>query len=150
MSSTDRIEKKIVLRAPLSRVWRAIADSEEFGEWFGVRAEGPFEPGATVRGAVTNPGYEHLTWEITVEAMEPERLLSWRWHPAAIEPGVDYSAEPTTLVEFVLEEVPEGTSLTMRESGFDRLPAERRESAFRINEGGWTYQAGQIARHVAA
>ncbi len=147
--STDRIEKRIVLRAPRSRVWRAIADAKEFGAWFGVRLEGAFVAGATVRGRLTVPGYEHLTMEVVVERMEPERLLSYRWHPYAVDPKVDYSAEPTTLVELRLAEVPGGTELTVVESGFDRLPAARRADAFRMNEGGWATQLQNVARHVA-
>jgi uncharacterized protein YndB with AHSA1/START domain len=147
-TSTDRIEKRIVLRAPRARVWRAIASAEEFGKWFRVRLAGNFEPGARIRGQVTHPGYEHLTFEIAVERMEPERLLSWRWHPAAIEPGVDYSTEPTTLVVFELEDVAEGTRLTVIESGFDRIPLARRAQAFRMNDEGWTEQMKNIERHV--
>jgi uncharacterized protein YndB with AHSA1/START domain len=148
-SSTDSIEKTIVLRVPRSRVWRALTDSAEFGTWFGVKVEGQFAPGARVRGKITHPGYEHLTWDITVERMEPERLFSWRWHPYAVEPGVDYSREPTTLVEFELAEVPEGTRLTVVESGFDQVPLARRAQAYRMNEGGWTHQMKAIERHVA-
>jgi uncharacterized protein YndB with AHSA1/START domain len=147
-TSTDRIEKDIVLRAPRARVWRAIANAEEFGQWFRVRLAGTFATGAPMRGQVTYPGYEHLTFEITVERVEPERLLSWRWHPAAVEQGVDYSAEPTTLVVFELEEVPEGTRLTVVESGFDRLPTARRAHAFRMNDQGWTEQMKNVERHV--
>ena len=145
---TDRIEKRVVLRAPRARVWRAIADAKEFGEWFGVRLEGPFTAGARVRGQITYPGYEHLTMEVLVERIEPERYFSYRWHPAAIDPTVDYSSEPMTLVEFSLEDAPGGTTLTIVESGFDRIPLARRADAFRMNEGGWTEQAQRIARYV--
>src|SRR5262245_41525612 len=120
--TTDRIEKTIVLRAPRSRVWRAIASAEEFGAWFGCRLDGAFAPRARLAGRITTPGYGHLTMEFTVEQVDPERLLSLRWHPYAIEPGVDYSSEPTTLVEFRLAEVAGGTRLTVVESGFDRIP----------------------------
>jgi uncharacterized protein YndB with AHSA1/START domain len=146
--STDRIEKTVVLRAPRSRVWRAITNSEEFGSWFGVKLEGGFSPGARVTGRITIPGYEHVVMDVTVERVEPERLFSYRWHPYAIEPGVDYSGEPTTLVEFRLEEVTEGTRLTVTESGFDRIPAARRAEAFRMNDQGWTGQLKNIERHV--
>ncbi len=146
--STDRIEKRILLRAPRARVWRALADAEEFGRWFGVRLKGAFAPGARLTGAVTNPGYEHLTFDMTIERMEPERLLSWRWHPAPVDPGVDYSAEPTTLVELELEQVAGGTRLTVVESGFDRVPVARRAEAFRLNDEGWTIQMKNIERHV--
>jgi uncharacterized protein YndB with AHSA1/START domain len=149
-TSTDRIEKQVVLKAPRARVWRALADAHELGSWFGVRMEGGFSPGGVTRGRVTHPGYEHLAFEVTVERMEPERLLSWRWHPAAVEAGVDYSREPTTLVTFSLEDVPGGTRLTVVESGFDGLPAARRAQAFRSNEGGWEEQLRNVARHVSA
>jgi uncharacterized protein YndB with AHSA1/START domain len=148
--STDKIEKKIVLRAPRSRVWRAIADAKEFGTWFGVKLEGSFAPGARVRGRITEPGYEHVTMDIIIEKIEPERLFSYRWHPYAVDPGVDYSGEPTTLVEFRLEEVSGGTELTVTESGFDRIPAARRAAAFRMNEQGWAEQLKRIERHVSA
>jgi len=149
-TSTDRIEKKIVLRAPRARVWRAIADAKEFGTWFGAKLEGAFAAGARVRGRITIPGYEHLEMEITIERIEPERLLSLRWHPYAIDPAVDYSGEPTTLVEFRLEEVAGGTELTVSESGFDQIPAARRAEAFRMNERGWATQLKNIERHVSA
>jgi len=150
MTSPDRIEKSIVLRAARARVWRALTDAQEFGTWFRVKLEGPFSEGATVRGRITHPGYEHLTMEMQVERIEPERLFSYRWHPYAISPAVDYSAEPTTLVEFRLDDVPGGTRLTVVESGFERLPSGRRAEAFRMNEGGWAEQMGNIERHVAA
>ena len=149
MPSTDRIEKTILLRAARSRVWRALTDADEFGTWFRVVLEGPFVAGQTVRGRITHPGYEHVTMEMQVERIEPERLFSYRWHPYAVEPGVDYSAEPTTLVEFRLEEAPGGTRLTVVESGFDRLPKARRDEAFRMNEGGWNAQMTNVERHVA-
>ena len=148
--STDRIEKSIFLRAPRARVWRAITTPEEFNSWFGVNLEGAFAPGARVSGRITIPGYEHVNMEITIERVEPERLFSYRWHPYAIEPGVDYSGEPTTLVEFHLDEAPGGTKLTVVESGFDRIPAARRAEAFRMNEKGWEGQLKNIERHVAA
>ena len=149
MTSTDRIEKTIQLRAPVSRVWRALTDAGEFGEWFRVKLEGAFAVGATVRGRITYPGYEHLRMEVQVERMDRERLFSFRWHPAAVDPAVDYSAEPATLVEFRLEEVAGGTRLTVVESGFDRIPAGRRAEAFRMNDEGWSEQMRNIERHVA-
>jgi uncharacterized protein YndB with AHSA1/START domain len=147
--NTDRIEKKILLRAPRKRVWRALADSTEFGTWFGLKFEGPFTPGASVRGVLVgttvNPEvakaqkkHEGLPFEIKIERIEPERLFSFRWHPFAIERDVDYSAEPTTLIEFVLEEVANGVLLTVTESGFDGIPLVRRAKAFEANEGGWS------------
>ena len=146
--NTDRIEKKILLHAPVKRVWRALADSKEFGHWFGMKFDGPFTPGAIIRGVIAPTGvnaevakaqkeHEGLPFDITIEQMEPERLFSFRWHPFAIERGVDYSAEPTTLVVFALEEVADGVMLTVTESGFDRIPLERRAKAFTANEQGW-------------
>ncbi len=150
MDTTDRIEKKLLLRAPRARVWRALTDAKEFGKWFQVELAGPFAPGSRVHGKVTHPGYEGLKFEVTVERMEAERVFSWRWHPYAVEPGVDYSKEPTTLVVFELEEVQGGTMLTLVESGFDRIPLSRRADAFRMNEGGWAEQMKNIERHVGA
>jgi uncharacterized protein YndB with AHSA1/START domain len=147
--STDRIEKKVVLRAPRSRVWRAIATAKEFGAWFLVNLDGEFAEGATIRGRLTHPGYEHVTMEMVVERIEPERYFSYRWHPYAIDPAADYSAEPTTLVEFILEEAEEGTVVTIVESGFDRIPLARRAEAFRMNEQGWAAQIKNLARYVA-
>jgi uncharacterized protein YndB with AHSA1/START domain len=144
----DRIEKTVELKASVSRVWRALVDHNEFGAWFRVRIEGPFVPGRVSRGHVTYPGYEHLRWEAVIRKIEPERYFSYTWHPYAIDPGKDYSGEPSTLVEFFLEETATGTLLRIVESGFDRLPPGRRDEAFRMNEGGWNIQAGNIARHV--
>jgi len=145
---SDRIEKVIDLGAPVSRVWRALTDHEEFGTWFRVRLEGPFVPGQVSRGHVTYPGYEHVRWEAVVQKMEPERLFSFTWHPYAVDPKADYSGEPPTLVEFLLGRIPSGTRLRIVESGFDKLPAHRRDEAFRMNERGWGIQAENIARHV--
>ena len=145
---SDRIEKSIELKAPVARVWRALTDHEEFGTWFRVRLDGPFVPGQVSRGRITYPGYEHIRWEAVVQTMEPERLFSFAWHPYAIEPGQDYSAEPPTLVEFTLEPVPGGTLLRVVELGFDKIPAKRRLEAFRMNEGGWGAQMQNIAQHV--
>jgi uncharacterized protein YndB with AHSA1/START domain len=145
----DRIERKVVLRAPRSRVWRAITDAREFSEWFRVELRGQFEAGKEISGPVTYPGYEHLTMTAGVERMEPERLFSFRWHPAAIDPKVDYSSEPTTLVEFRLEDAPGGTLLTVTESGFQSLPAARQGFAHEANSGGWEEQLRNIERHVA-
>lgn len=146
---TDRIEKRMLLHAPKPRVWRALTDAGEFGTWFRVNLEGPFATGQLTRGNITYPGYEHIVMEVRVERMEAERLFSFRWHPYAIDPKVDYSGEPTTLVEFRLESVEGGTLLTVVESGFDQLPPGRRDEAFRMNEGGWAQQLANIERHVA-
>jgi len=144
----DRIEKSIELAAPVSRVWRALTDYREFGEWFRVELEGPFVPGQVSRGRITYPGYEHVIMQVTVQKMEHERLFSYTWHPYAIDPKVDYSHEPPTLVEFKLEKIPSGTRLTVTESGFDKIPANRRAEAFRKNESGWAAQLQNIERHV--
>jgi uncharacterized protein YndB with AHSA1/START domain len=147
-TSTDRIEKEIVLRAPRSRVWRAIVNAKEFGEWFRVDMKDEFKPGAPARGRITHPGYEHLTLEIFVERMEQERLFSFRWHPYAVDPKQDYSKEPTTLVVFELHDDPKGTRLKITESGFDQIPVARRAEAFRMNSGGWEAQIQNIAKYV--
>jgi uncharacterized protein YndB with AHSA1/START domain len=145
----DRIEKQILLRAPRSRVWRAISDSREFGAWFGVRFTGPFVAGETIRGQITNPGYEHIVFTAVVERIEPERLFSYRWRPFAIEPDVDYSAEPMTLVELTLEDAAGGgTLLRLVESGFDGIPLARRAKAWEMNDGGWAAQMQRIASYL--
>lgn len=149
MTQTDRIEKKILLRAPRSRVFRALSDAEEFGKWFRVKLAGPFTEGATVRGRITHPGYDHLTMELVIERLEPERRFAYSWHPYAVDPQVDYSAEPMTHVEFTLHEAAGGTLLTIVESGFDKLPPGRRAEAFRMNDHGWTEQAANLERHVS-
>jgi uncharacterized protein YndB with AHSA1/START domain len=148
MTNTDRIEKNVTLRAPLARVWRALTNAEEFGTWFRVKLDGAFSEGATVRGKITHPGYEHLTLEIQIVRLEPERYFSYRWHPYAIDPDVDYSTEPTTLVEFRLDDAGGATRLTIVESGFDGIPAARRAEAFRMNDDGWTEQTRNISHHV--
>jgi uncharacterized protein YndB with AHSA1/START domain len=148
-TSTDRIEKQILLKAPRSRVWRALSNAEEFGNWFGVNLTGKqFVAGQSVQGNITYPGYEYLVMDVHVERVEPEHHLSWRWHPAAVDITVDYSPEPTTLVVFELTEVASGTLLRVVESGFDQLPAGRREEAFRMNNGGWEEQMANIEQHV--
>jgi len=147
-ASSDRIEKEILLRAPRARVWRALTDAREFGTWFRARLAGEFRAGKAITGLITNPGYEHLELELEVVRMEPERLFSFRWHPFAVDPEVDYASEPTTLVEFHLADAPGGTRLTVVESGFDALPAERREVAFRMNSGGWEAQLENVKAHV--
>ena len=160
VSAVDRIEKKILLRAPRARVWRALADAQEFGQWFGVKFEGPFTPGNRQRGVIVpttvdadvakaQQAHEGLPFEITIDRIEPERVLAFRWHPHAIERDVDYSAEPTTLVVFALEEVADGTMLTVTESGFDRIPLARRAKAFTANEQGWTMVVKLIEKHLA-
>ena len=142
------IEKRIELNAPVSRVWRALTDYREFGEWFRVKLDGPFVPGEISTGHITYPGYEHLKWEAAVQKMEPERLFSFTWHPYAVDPKVDYSNEPAPLVEFRLEPKDKGTVLYLTESGFDALPKDRRFEAFRMNEDGWTEQMTNIENHL--
>lgn len=158
--SSDRIEKRVVLRAPLERVWRAISDADEFGRWFGVRFDGPFVPGASVTGVITPTTVDdeiaHAqepyagtadTWQIV--AVEPKRRLAFRWHPYAVESGTDYSQQPTTLVEFTLDETVDGVLLRIVESGFDALPAERRASAFEGNSQGWATQTELVRKYLA-
>jgi uncharacterized protein YndB with AHSA1/START domain len=148
-TSTDRIEKVVVVRASRSRVWRAVTTAKEFGAWFRMSLDGEFAEGGTIRGRITHPGYEHVTLEMLVERIDPERYFSYRWHPYAVDPAVDYSAEPTTLVEFILEEAEGGTAVTIVESGFDRIPLGRRAEAFRMNDGGWAGQVKNLERYVS-
>jgi uncharacterized protein YndB with AHSA1/START domain len=145
----NRIEKQIELKAPVSRVWRALTDHREFGKWFRVKLDHPFAPGQVSRGHITYPGYEHLKWEAVVQKMEPETLFSFTWHLHAVDTKIDYSKETPTLVEFRLEPTASGTLLRLIESGFENVPAERRTEAFRMNEGGWTEQMKNIESYVA-
>jgi uncharacterized protein YndB with AHSA1/START domain len=147
-TSANRIEKEIVVHAPRAKVWRAITDFREFGKWFQAEMKDPFVPGALSKGRITHPGYEHLMLEVHVERMEPEHLFSWRWHPYAVDPQQDYSNEPTTLVLFELEEIPQGTRIRVTESGFDNIPLARRSEAFRMNSQGWAAQIQNVARYV--
>jgi uncharacterized protein YndB with AHSA1/START domain len=158
--TTDRIEKRVLLRAPRPRVWRALTDAQEFGTWFGVKFDGPFTPGSLLRGVIVptrvdaevakaQQPYQGMPFEITVDRIEPETLFAFRWHPFAVERGVDYSREPTTLVVFALEEVPNGILLTVTESGFDQVPLARRAQAFTANEGGWTMVMTLIEKYLA-
>ena len=148
-SSTDRIEKQVVYDAPRSRVWRALTDVRQFGEWFGASLSSPFVPGTVVTGKLGAKGYEHVTLHFWIEAMEAEKRFSFRWHPYAIEQGVDYSSEPTTLVSFTLDDVPGGTQLTVVESGFDAIPESRRAKAFTSNSKGWAAQLENIRKYLA-
>lgn len=156
---SDRIEKQVLLRAPLARVWRALTDSSEFGQWFGVDFDGPFVAGAPLSGRVTmtkvdeeiakeQKPYEGMPFVIEVDRIEPQKTFSFRWNPYQVEPGVDYSKEPMTLVEFTLEETAGGVLLKVVESGFDQVPLERRAQAFTANEGGWTSQMTLIRKYV--
>lgn len=160
METQDKIKKKVTLRAPLSRVWRAISDAKEFGAWFGMAFDGPFIAGEKIAGSIqpttVDPEVAKLQaphagkpFEFTIDRIEPERLFSFRWHPFAIDPKQDYSTEPTTLVVFELSEVDGGTLLTITESGFDRIPLKRRAEAFSANEGGWEHQSKLIAKYLA-
>jgi uncharacterized protein YndB with AHSA1/START domain len=149
-ASIDRIERKVLIKATRSRVWRALSDAGEFGDWFGVNFKGKtFIAGKHVLGKITYPGFEHLDMDVLIERIVPEQLLSWRWHPAAIDPKVDYSQEPTTLVVFELQEVDGGTMLTVVESGLDKIPLARRAEVFRMNSSGWDAQMENIKKHVA-
>jgi uncharacterized protein YndB with AHSA1/START domain len=145
----NQIEKRIELKAPVSRVWRALTDYREFGQWFRVKLDGPFVPGQIARGQITYPGYEHVKWEAVVQKMEPERLFSFTWHPYSVDSKIDYSKETPTLVEFRLEKTSNGTLLLLTESGFDKIPGDRRLEAFRRNDGGWTEQMKNIENHVS-
>ena len=145
----DRIEKSIELKAPVARVWQALTDHQEFGQWFRVKLDGPFKVGEVSRGRITYPGYEHFRWEARVQAMEPERLFSFTWCPYSDDPDVDYSTQPQTLVEFRLEPAGTGILLYISESGFSALPDDaRRVNALRMNTRGWDEQAKNIAAHV--
>jgi uncharacterized protein YndB with AHSA1/START domain len=159
-SNTDRIAKKVLLRAPRARVWRAISDSKEFGTWFGVRFDGPFAADQRMIGKIVPTAvdpevaklqepHEGMTFEFAIDRIEPQTLFSFRWHPYAVDSSVDYTKEPSTLVVFELQEVAGGTILTVTESGFDRIPIERRASAFAANEGGWTHQMKLIENYLA-
>jgi|SRR6185436_4926057 len=156
---SDRIEKHVLLRAPLSRVWQALTDAKEFGQWFGVRVDGQFKAGTPISGKITpttvdaeiarmQKPYEGAKFEIVIDRIEPKKLFSFRWHPFGLDPKVDYSKEPMTLVEFTLHELPEGVRLEVVESGFDKVPIERRARAFTANEGGWTKQMELIQKYV--
>lgn len=151
-SSTDRIERSILVNAPRDRVWRALSKAEEFGTWFGVNLQGQvFAPGQRARGRITISGYEHVWFDVVVERMEPRSLLSYRWHPYAVDPAVDYTKEEPTLVTFTLKDAPgDATQLTVVESGFDNVPPHRRLEAFRMNTQGWQAQLDNIARHATA
>lgn len=150
ISSPDRIEKIVTLDAPRSRVWQAITDYRQFNKWFGVALTTPFTPGATVSGLNTHPKYAHVTVTMWIESVEPEHFFSFRWHPYAIEEGVDFSAEPTTLVSFTLDDAGAGTRLTIVESGFDAIPESRRARAFSMNDRGWTAQAENLRKFLSA
>lgn len=149
-SITDRIERHILLKAPRSKAWRALSNAEEFGDWFGVALRGrTFAAGQRVQGQITYPGFEHVVFDVLIVHIVPEQLLSWYWHPYAVDPAIDYSREPTTLVEFEFKVVADGTLLSIVESGFDSVPPQRRLEAFRMNSGGWDEQLRNIKKHVA-
>jgi uncharacterized protein YndB with AHSA1/START domain len=145
----NRIEKKIELKAPVARVWQALTDYRQFGEWFRVKLDGPFEPGKASTGHITWPGYEHIKWEAVVQDIEPQQYFSYTWHPYAVDPNIDYSTETPTLVEFRLEKTANGTLLTVTESGFEDVPDARRAEALRKNDNGWAQQMNNIETYVA-
>jgi len=149
MTSKNSIEKKIELKAPVSRVWRALTDYREFGQWFRVHIDGPFKPNEASTGHMLYPGFEHVKWEALIKKIEPQTLFSYTWHPFAIEPDIDYSKEIPTLVEFKLEPTTTGTMLYLTESGFENVPAERRAEAFEMDEGGWESQMANIQKYVS-
>ena len=144
----NKIEKKIELKAPIAKVWKALSDYKEFGQWFRVNIEAPFAVGEVSSGNMTYPGYEHVKWHAVIRAMEPEKLFSFTWHPYAIDPKVDYSGETPTVIEFILEETKDGTLLTVTETGFDKIPKNRQIDAFRMNSQGWAEQLKNIEKHV--
>ena len=148
-TTQNHIEKTTVLRAPQTRVWQALTDAEQFGAWFGVKWTGPFAPGRPMKGTMSMRG-ESFTIELTIDRIDPEAYFSYKWHPYAIDPKTDYSAEPMTLVEFRLKTVPDGTELTVIESGFDRIPTQRRDEAYRMNDGGWKSQIEKLRKYVTA
>lgn len=150
MSTTDKIEKSIELSAPVARVWRALTDYKEFGTWFRVKLDGPFVVGRRAVGHITYPGYEHLRFDAFVKAIEPERYFAYTWTPYPFDPKRDYSKEIPTLVEFTLKPTVRGTLLHVKESGFDKIPVDRRDEAFRMNSGGWTTQMENIKQHVGS
>ncbi len=145
----DRIEKSIEIQAPVSRVWHALTDHQQFGEWFRVKLDGPFKAGEVATGKITWPGYEHVTWRATIQSIDPEQYFAFTWHPYAIDPAVDYSKETPTLVEFHLEKTASGTLLRVTESGFSDIPDERRSEAFLRNSDGWAQQVKNIEEYVA-
>jgi uncharacterized protein YndB with AHSA1/START domain len=147
---SDRIEKRIELKAPLARVWRALTDYREFGDWFRVKLDGQFAVGQIAHGHITYPGYEHMQWQVVVQKMDEERLFSFTWHPYAVDDNIDYSQEAPTLVEFKLEPTATGTLLIVTESGFDKIPSDRRAEALRMNDGGWAEQMENIKQHVSS
>ena len=146
----DRIEKSVELKAPVSRVWKALTDHREFGEWFRVALDGPFRVGEVSTGHITYPGYEHLRWHAEVEAMEPERRFVYRWYPGAVDDDFDFASEPPTRVAFTLQPAGDGTRLVVVESGFSKLPMPRAVDALRLNEGGWEEQMDNIRTHLDA
>jgi len=157
---SDRIEKEVLLRAPVDRVWRALSDSSEFGHWFGVKFDAPFQPGTPISGVIVTTKvdndvaemqrqYEGKPFKMTIVEMKPEQLFSFRWHPNAVEPGMYDSNDPTTLVEFKLTKMTQGVLLTMKESGFDNIPVEHRAKAFQANEGGWNQMLKVFGEYLA-
>jgi uncharacterized protein YndB with AHSA1/START domain len=145
---TNRIDKRIEVKAPVSRVWRALTDYQQFGEWFCAKMDGPFLPGQVVRGVTTYPGHEGHQFDVVVQKIEPERLFSFTWHPYAVDTKIDYSKEPPTLVEFKLEQTEDGTVILLSESGFEKVPESRRLEAFRKNDEGWTEMIESLANYV--
>ena len=145
----DQIFKSIEIEAPLARVWRALTDASQFGEWFRVKLDGPFVAGQATAGHITFPGYEHLRMEVVVQRIEPQSYFSFTWHPYAVDPQRDYAQETPTLVEFRLDETAGGTRVTVTESGFGSIPHDRSAEAFRMNSGGWEQQLQNLKAYAA-
>jgi uncharacterized protein YndB with AHSA1/START domain len=150
-TDTNTVERSILIKGSRERVWRALTNAEEFGAWFGANLSGQvFEPGRRARGLMTEPGMEHMYFDVVVERMQPQETMSFHWHPYAVLPDVDYSQEEPTLVTFTLKDAPgDGILLTVLESGFDNIPQHRRREAFEMHSKGWEYQLQNVARHAS-
>ncbi|WP_313060790.1 SRPBCC family protein [Pseudomonas rhodesiae] len=145
MHVLDRIERKILLNASRKKVWDALTDAEQFGQWFGIALKGKaFAEGETVEAPITYPGYEHVIWKARIERILPQTLFSFRWHPFAVDDTIDYEKENPTLVEFTIEDHAPGILLRVVESGFNEIPDARRQKAFKMNSRGWDEQMGNI------
>lgn len=150
MSTQDKLVKVVDIKAPVSRVWQALTDHRQFGEWFRVDLNEPFAPGSRSTGLTLYPGYEGHEWLAVIETMEPETLFAFHWNHEDIEPGVPLAQQPTTRVEFRLEDTGSGTRLTITETGFAALPEHKRVEAIRLNTQGWDIQAKNISDYVDA
>jgi uncharacterized protein YndB with AHSA1/START domain len=147
-NDTNSLSRSITIKAPRSRVWQALTDSKQFGQWFGVTMETPFHAGKPAYGIIDNPNFKGMKMELAIDRVEPESFFSWRWHPYAVDPKVDYSKETPTLVTFELSEKAGVTTVVITESGFDKIPKHRQPDAFRMNGDGWSIQAERIRDYV--